>query len=234
MRLRIIDNKLSLISRLICVGIAITILLYVRAYAEPQQKSFDKSLPTKNKQAEELVATGITLERAGKIDQAITIYEKVIREFPNATYEDEIGKGKYSEDARIRLNALHCLKARGHDFTAESRDALVNSLKEAFQGKNSDKLVQYAACDFKVGKPETDAVWQLLPDQVAPVLSDLVETLDWSSASFDPSGYLNLKKKAGAGEHVFALEQKSNGWKWVGYFTTDKNTLDHLWKMRQK
>lgn len=229
-----ISNKLSLLSWLIFGVVAIIILFSVEAYAGTQQKDSSESVHNKNNQAKELMHEAAALEKTGALDQAIAIYEKLIREFPNVTYEDEIGEGKYSEDARIRVNVLRCFKARGLDFSTESRDELVTLLKEAFQNKNSDKLARYASCDFKVGKPETDAVWQLLPDQVVPGFVGLSEALDWSSASFDASGYLNLKTKTSPEEHIFALEQSPNGWRWVGYFTTDKKILDHLWKMRQK
>src|SRR5207249_2987758 len=69
----------------------------------------------KSQKAGELIEHGIALRKAGKLKEAEQIFLKLIREYPNATYEDEIGAGRYSDDARDHLAVIICLKKRGPD-----------------------------------------------------------------------------------------------------------------------
>lgn len=187
-----------------------------------------------NERAAQLMRQGIALEKKGAIDEAIAVYERVIREHPKAAYEDEIGEGIYSKDARDRLNVLYCLRLRKSDFLAESRHQLVKLVREAFQSKRAEDLTRYASCDFTVGKPESDAVWQLVPDRVMPTIIGLGQMLDWSSLSFDLSGHAVLRALTNKEEHIFSLTQISGRWKWDGYYTTDSQILDRLWKIKRQ
>lgn len=186
-----------------------------------------------NGHAAQLMRRGKALEKKGAIDEAIAVYERVIHEYPKAAYEDELGEGIYSEDARDRLNVLYCLKLRKSDFLARSRHQLIKLVREAFQNKRVEDLIRYASCDFTVGKPESDAVWQLVPDRVMPIVIGSGQMLDWSSLSFDPSGHAVVRALTNKAEHVFSLTQVAGRWKWDGYYTADSKILDRLWKIKR-
>jgi len=195
-----------------------------------------QSLQSSDKASDErvraLMRHGDLLEKKGAVDEAIAVYEKVIHEYPTATYEDEVGKWMYSQDARDRLSVLNCLKARGRDFSTESKEAMAKVIKEAFQSRDIKALIKYGSCDFSVGKPETDAVWQLPPDQVMPVIIDIGQILEWSSLFFDPSGFL-VRARRGKEEHVFAFRKISDRWTWNAYYTRDRKILDNLLAIKQ-
>jgi len=200
-------------------------------YAQSLQ-NHDKS---SDQRVMELMRRGGLLEKQGAVDEAIAVYERVIQEYPTATYEDEVvDEGMYSEDARERLNVLHCLKAKGHDFSTKSREAMVKVIKKAFQSRDIKALIQYGSCDFYIGKPETDSGWYLLPDQVMSVIIGIGKTLEWSSLLFNPSGsFFTVQTRKGKEEHIFVLSNISDRWIWDGYYTLDNKILDHLWAIKK-
>lgn len=183
--------------------------------------------------ASDLLRYGMLLENQAKIDEAIIAYKKIIKEYPAAGYEDEVGAGTYSQDARERLNVMYCLKDRKEDFSGKSRDEVIAFIGNAIKKNDGKMLSKYASCDFKVGKPESDAVWQLDPAQAGPVIVSLRKK-STSAISFQNYEDFPMADPKYDYEHTFLLKEHSGRWKWVGFYTTDEIILERLWKIKQK
>ena len=103
MRRKMMLKTSALFSLALSVG-TITYGSYVRAdTVKEQSKSTREKVATLMKQAS-------SLEENMRIDEAIAIYTQVMEQYPKARYEDEVGRGLYSNDARDRLLVLMCKK----------------------------------------------------------------------------------------------------------------------------
>jgi hypothetical protein len=65
------------------------------------------------------------------------------------------------------------------------------------------------------------------PDKAIAIVIKESRTLDWSTVTYDLSGFLIVRSSKGE-DHVFALKTHEGKWIWVGYFTTDSAVLDAL------
>ncbi len=197
---------------------------------KPSLSAQSDALGRHNAKADALMEKGLTLQNEGRIDEAIETYKKVIRESPKETYDDGIGmSGRlYSDDAREHLDVLFCRKQRGSDFSSDSPEKLVKTIRDAFLSQKADLLVSYASCAFKVGlAAPSDYVWSQSPSRVMPVIIKLGPALNWDLARFDNFGELVIKTPKDEA-HVFIFEEANGRWRWVGYFTSDEEILDRL------
>lgn len=232
----VVDKRISLrrwvrVALAVASGVAFLVVATYGSAGPPQASPYGHRV---NTGAEALMREGRDLEKRGAIDKAIAIYEQVIRDYPDATYENEVGEGRYSEDASDRLNVLHCLKERRSDFSTKSDADMVRIIQEALGHNDMRQLIRSASCDFMVGKAETDDVWLMPPRQVMPAIIDLLPVLNWSLVRTEVSDkrkWVVVPARTHESEHTFYLEKAGDRWRWAGYYTTDGNILGSLRKL---
>jgi hypothetical protein len=185
-----------------------------------------------NPKAEELMIRAKALEEKGAIDRAISMYEAIKRQYPAATYENEIVTATYSGDAQNRINVLRCLKARGPDFSTVSRDQLGVEIRQAIEEGKEDRLTRIASCDFTVGAYESDYYWHEPPDRVVRVIIQVGQEFNWPSQRFEDwgknqTGFM-VTVRDGTALHGFVLKKIKGRWQWIGMATSDETFLRRL------
>lgn len=180
-----------------------------------------------NGRAGKLLKEGIGLKESGELEQAERVLRRVIREYPNANYEDVNSKRRYSEDAREYLAVIACLKKRGSDRSAKSPEELIAAIKTAYFSGQTQVLTQLASCDFVVGLAESDDVWAMSPEEAIPAIVTLLTMEDWESAFLDAT-------ESGRGDFVFQLGDVSGKWTWKGLVTSNQKVFESLWKIHKQ
>jgi len=182
---------------------------------------------------EELLKKAKKLEEKGKIGQAESIYQKIIRDYSNASYEDNIESGFYADIARGRLIITGCLKKKGIDYSEDCPLKLSEKIFSAIKKKEKNALLRLASCDFTIGYLETDNVWSIPPEKVISIMMEEADQINWKFDKIDASltgeywdlVLFDVNRKW---EYLFSIIKQKGKWKWVGFSTTKKEILDRL------
>ncbi|MFH1262061.1 MAG: hypothetical protein V1495_01270 [Pseudomonadota bacterium] len=198
--------------------------------------------PTPNAQVEALFSKAGSLRDAGKLDAAIELYERIIREHPLATYssESEMAPVLYKNSAASGIQFLKCRKRRAEDFAAATPEEFGRLIRKAIEKRDVAGLERMASCQFNLGASNTDWAWDVLPQNVMPTILQIGERLDWTTPQLsDPNSlsYVDVKVrekkrdgvKSAPATYAFSLVKNSlKGWSWRGFSSNDRAAVTRL------
>ena len=183
---------------------------------------------------ERILSQAKEAERKQNFDQAIALYQKVITEYPEMKFDNEIRSGKFADVAKDRIKVLTCRKKKGPDFSTESPSQFADLLKTALTQKNQENLARYASCDFEVGPYASDNMWTLLPGKAIPVILQYVDSFDLASMHVEqyktgkPAASIEFSDSHHKDIHSFYISKQGRAWVWTFYGTSNSLILDKL------
>lgn len=178
------------------------------------------------------------LEQQHKFDQAIVLYESMIREYPEEKFDNEISSGRYGDMAQDHIRSLKCQKSKSY-FTAQDPQRLGGVVKEAIAKRSKEDLIKFAACGFTVGAIDSDNTWLLLPQEVVPVILQAAEGFDFSSGRItqllEDRWNLEFSGRDKKDRFIFQfVRKKPKSWIWDYFATSSDALLDILFAAKSR
>lgn len=164
-------------------------------------------------------------------EKAVAIYESIIRDFPNWADGESPTTYLFSDRARSRIEVLRCLKLRGRDHFAQSRQALLSEIRTAIAQKNQKTLEEIASCDFEVAFADSDVIWPTTPVHISKALIRFQSDFLWDKALFVDAYHpdaivVPLRDSPDFG--AFWIRKTSDGYSWSGYSTQRDELLKDI------
>ncbi|TLY43609.1 MAG: hypothetical protein E6K61_01795 [Nitrospirae bacterium] len=209
------------------------------SYPVPSWQSFLKAYGIEEGPAvKRLFSKATDLEEKGRYAEAKTLYERIIREYPEDIKEDEISSEEYGTWALDRLKVMACRARRPADFSATDPQVLADRIREALRKKESCVLANLASCDFIVGAKNSDNFWSLPPEEAGPIILAASQRFDHRSSSSrklsDQYWHLEFSDLEHKGSYAFGLKNIRNAWIWDSFMTSSHSLLDALHEPKKK
>jgi hypothetical protein len=189
----------------------------------------------KDKEAAALFEKGEKFEKEGNLDEAVSTYQTLLKDYPDAAFFCEGPGGCTNRDTvNERLKVIDCRKLRKEKYRSYGTpEELWRELRSALEKRDPKQLVKLASCDFREGKCATELASEgVLDEKYAAWMFKHLKGFDFTKAIFfpnygaDPSATnVNVSKKGGVvpEEHSFDFQKFGGGWVWVGYCWTLNN-----------
>lgn len=178
------------------------------------------------------------LEEKRRYAEAKTLYERIIREYPEDIKEDEISSTKYSALALDRLNVMACGSKRSADFSTKEPQVLAHHIRDALLKKDTIALANLASCEFLVGVKDSDNLWSLAPHEAGTIILAASQRFDFRSSSSaklsEQYWRLEFSDSERKESYVFGLKKIRNAWVWDSFTTSSSTLLDLLYAPKKK
>lgn len=138
----------------------------------------DEPFYKRNDSVERLLVQAKTFERADRFASANQIYAEIIKDYPNAMFQDQNKRFNYASFATEQISLNKCRRLRALFSYTGKLEVLQQKVKEMLQYSRIAELQKHASCNFGLRLRDSDAAWLQGKDEYAlEVVVDLFKKL---------------------------------------------------------
>ena len=172
----------------------------------------ETGVPSRYQEAQIIKEAAATLGEDQRYDAAISLYELLLRKYPDAFDSDAYER--IDRVAPRKIEALKCARDKGGETVFESPKSFYKAIHEAVRDKRKDRLERYYSCGFGVCSDKRQICWLVDPSTAAAIMTEPADTVDWSKPDLSEEAVRISGREAGTG-YKFEFKKIRSGWKWA-------------------